>query len=160
MVYYDKNGIKVRVSMPEDVSWMQSRLRKADVMEVWASHHHQPDVALGLSFALSTFCLTVDVKGTPVAMFGVCPVNLLADRGIVWMLATDGICEIKKPFLKECRKFIKMMLEQYPIIENHVDARNIVSIEWLKWCGATIEEAQPWGADNLPFNHFYFRRMG
>lgn len=158
MIYYENKGIRVRTSDMLDVDMMKKNLRKADVMEVWASHHHDPEIALRLSFELSTFCLTVEDKGEPIAMFGVAPETLLSDKGTVWLLATDGICKIRRQFLRQSRKYIDMMLEMYPLLENHVDARNVVSIEWLKWCGADIEEAKPWGVEKQKFNYFSFRR--
>lgn len=158
MIYYEGKEGMVRTSNELDIDLMKNRLRRSDIDEVWASHHHTPEEALRLSFEMSTLCLTVDIKGMPVAMFGIAPQTLLSDRANVWFLATDGILKVRKSFVKQCRKFIDVMLKEYPILENYVDARNKLSIRWLKWCGAEIEEAKPIGAEKLPFHHFSFRR--
>jgi hypothetical protein len=137
---------------------MKNHLRLSDVQEVWASHHHTPEKALELSFAVSELCLTVDVKGMPAVIFGITPQTLLDNSATVWMLATEKIRHIRKSFVKECQHYIDMMLIRYPVLENYVDARNVESIRWLKWCGAVIEEAKPYGVEQLPFHYFYFGR--
>lgn len=158
MIYYDGKEVMVRTSNELDIDLMKNRLRKSDIDEVWASHHHTPEEALRLSFEMSTLCLTVDIKGMPVVMFGIVPQTLLSDKANVWLLATDGILKVRKSFLKHCKEFIGIMLKEYSVLENYVDARNTLSIRWLKWCGAEIEEAKPIGAEKLPFHHFVFLR--
>ncbi len=158
MIYYDGKEGMVRTSNELDIDLMKNRLRKSDIDEVWASHHHTPEEALRLSFEMSALCLTVDIKGMPVAMFGIVPQTLLSDRANVWLLATDGILKVRKSFLKHCKEFIDVMLKEYSVLENYVDARNALSIRWLKWCGAVIEEAKPIGIEKLPFHYFYFGR--
>jgi hypothetical protein len=163
MIYYEKHGILVRTSEPTDVEDMKNNLRKTDIDEVWASHHHSPAEALRLSFEMSELCLTVLFRGTLVAMFGISPETLISDSATIWLLATDGFnaerlkC-VRKSLIKECRNFIDMFLEECPVLYNHVDARNKSSIKWLRACGAEIEEAKPYGAENIPFHYFSFRR--
>lgn len=159
-IYYtDEEGNIVRDSNELDIVAMKDRLRKPDVNEVWASHHHTPEEALKLSFVLSSRCFTIETKRQPIAMFGVVPKTLLgSDRATIWLLATDELKTVRRKFLLGCRSFINGMLKEYLILENYIDARNTESIRWLKWCGAIIEEAKPMGAENLLFHYFYFRR--
>jgi len=158
LVYYKKGDAIVRDSEEKDIEALKVNMRKEDIAEVWASHHHTPEEALKLSYKNSVPCLTIEKNGVPIVMFGVVPETLLSDRANIWLLATEGICKVRKSFIKHCRGFIKSMLLQYSILENHIDARNKISIRWLKWCGATIEEAKPMGEEKLPFHYFYFRR--
>lgn len=157
-IYYDKNGIVVRDSAIDDAIAIAWRLRTSDAQEVYASHHHTPKDALVLSYTASDPCFTVEIKGVPAAMFGAVPEGLLSDRATIWMLSTDDIFKVRKSLVKECRNFIKIMLERYYLLENYVDARNTLSIKWLEWCGAVIEDAKPYGKENLPFHYFSFRR--
>lgn len=157
MLYYDKNDIKVRKSSVEDVEYLKDHLRESDTQEIWASNHLTPEKALRLSLAKSIFCLTVE-NGAPIAMFGINPEQLLGERAVVWLLGSEGLNKIRIPFIRYSRHFISMMLEYYPYLHNYVDARNLQSIAWLKFCEATIEEAKPFGSENLPFHYFYFRR--
>jgi hypothetical protein len=157
-IYYNKNGVIVKESQISDVFIMSSNLRETDRNEIWASHHHTPEEALRISYETSDPCFTVDIKGVPVAMFGINSGNLLGDTATIWLLATDGLSRVSKSLIKESRNFINMFLSYYPTLENYVDARNTASIQWLRYCGAQIEEAKPYGKEKLPFHHFTFRR--
>ncbi|MBN2453749.1 MAG: hypothetical protein JXB40_05780 [Candidatus Omnitrophica bacterium] len=157
-IYYNKNGILVRDATICDAIIIGHQLRESDAREVWSSHHHTPHEALRLSYEISEMCFTVEIKGVPAIMFGAAPPILLSDRATIWLLATDGILSVRKSLVKECRRFIDMMLQIYPFLENYVDARNTLSMKWLTWCGAVMEDPQPYGIEKLPFRHFYFRR--
>jgi len=161
-IYYNKNRVMVREAQISDVLIMGGNLREADKDEVWASHHYTSENALLFSFNSSTFCFTVENKGVPVAMFGISPFTLLDDKASIWLLAADSfdtwIKKNRKEFIRQSKVFIKFMLEQYPLLENYVDIRNIPSVKWLRICGAKIEDAKPYGIEKLPFHYFAFKR--
>jgi hypothetical protein len=93
-------------------------------------------------------------------MLGIAPQSLLADRAIIWLLGTEGIRKAGCRFARLCRPYIQLFLEYYPVLENWVDSRYTVAVRWLKWCGADMEPAKPFGPDGVPFHHFEFRRRG
>jgi hypothetical protein len=157
MIYYEKDGIRVRTSVKKDAEYLHDKLRKSDVEEVWKSHHHTPKEALERSTNNSIFCLTIE-NCVPIGMFGICPEQLLGDKASIWMLGSDDINKITYKIVRECRNFIKKMLEYYPYLHNFVDAENKKSIQWLKWMGATMSEPKPYGAEQKMFIYFYFRR--
>jgi len=158
MIYYDRNGITVRESVIEDVEILKMRLRFEDIAEVWASHHHTPEQALQLSFEKSVPCLTIDNNGVPVGMFGITPETLMGSKAIVWLLASDDIDKIKIRFLRNCKIFINLMLNQYPYLYNFVDERNTESIKWLKYLGAKFQGPVTFGVEQMPFR-FRVRRL-
>lgn len=157
-LFYDQNGIIVRQTIFADVEFFKHNLRHADIEEIWASHHHFPQDALMAGFEESELCLTVEDNGIPVAMFGVNSQSLLSNEGIIWFLATPHLKKIQIRFLRHCKFFIRLMLSYHPYLYNWVDQRNKESILWLKFCGATIEEAKPFGAEQMPFHYFYFKK--
>jgi len=157
MIYYDKDGIKVRDSEEDDIKYLRYNLRLSDVDEIWASNHVDPNTALREGLKNSSVCLTV-LKRSPIAMFGCCPSSLISDRAVIWMLATNDLISIKTPFIRYSRKFVDVMLEQYPLLYNWVDARNTHSVLWLKRIGADVQEAKPFGVENLPFHYFEFTK--
>lgn len=157
-VYYDQNGIVVERSTPADAMYIATHMRLEDAQEIWASHHFTPEQAMEFTIQKTIFCLTVRIKDRPVVMFGVNGESVLGDRGVVWMLATDEIENIKFRFVRHSRKFIEMMLDFYPFIYNNVDARNTVSIHWLRMIGANIEKEKPFGIEQRPFHYFYFKK--
>ncbi|NCB43505.1 MAG: DUF2833 domain-containing protein [Clostridia bacterium] len=156
-MYYDKDGYKVRKAKLSDVAHLAQHMRSSDVAEIWASDHKIPEEALREGLERSIFACTVE-NGVPIAMFGICPLSITGDTASVWLLATDDLDKLRIRFAKNSRKFVEMMLEYYPYLENMVDDRNTKSIEWLRFCGAKIDEPVPYGEEQLPFRHFSFTR--
>lgn len=157
-LFYDKNDVIVRDSVKADVLPMAKNLRQADIDEIWASHHLLPLEAMMKSYDSSLTCLSACINEEPFAMFGCTPENFISSKGLIWMLATNRIAEVKSEFYKYSRFFVDILLEDYPLLYNYVDARNTRSIIWLKRIGAEIKEAKPHGMDGLPFHYFSFTR--
>lgn len=157
-VFYDRDGVRVRVSSFSDAKELKDSLKKSDVEEIWVSYHLKPKEALEMSIATSLFSLTVEDYGNPIAIFGICPDSVLGTKATIWMLASDMLEKRRLRFLKHSRKFIEMMLGFYPYLYNYVDERNKSSINWLKFCGANIQDPQPYGVEQMPFRYFYFER--
>jgi len=157
MFYYKQDGIVVRESTQADVEYLKDKLRTSDVQEIWASHRHTPEMALNASLA-STLCLTIDDNGVPVGMFGVTGLTVLGDEGLVWFLSSDRLKLLKIRFLRNCKKFVELMLDYYPMLYNVVDCRNTESIMWLKFIGAKFGDTMNIGEDNMPFMYFSFER--
>jgi len=156
--YYKNGNTIVRTSKEKDVDSLAINIREADIQEIWKSHHIKPRAALLGGFKESELCFTIERNKTPIAMFGIYPQTLLGNSAMVWLLASPELEKVQRAFIKRSRYFIKGMLQRYSILENWVDAKNTQSIKWLRWCGAKIEEAKPYGVENKPFCYFYFRR--
>lgn len=132
-------------------------MRPEDVREVWASHEHTPEEALDASFWRSTKAWTCLVRGSPAFMWGVAPrESLLGNVGCPWLLGTPAIKDVRRDFVRNCRKYVGMMQELYPRLENYVHAENKVSIRWLKWCGFELaEEPEEYGVNPEKFYRFW-----
>ena len=133
-------------------------MRQGDVDEVWAAARQSPASALCASVAASRLCWTFAAGDEPVSIFGYVPPPSLLGCGAPWMLATERLADFPVPVLRASRKYIPLILDECPALENWVDARNEVSIRWLKWCGFTLHEPEPFGVDGLPFHRFDMRR--
>lgn len=155
-VYYNRNNIVVRSAKMSDVDGMKNRLRESDIKEIWASHHYTPEQALKKCVD-TVFAATIE-NGRPIGLFGINATELLGKKATVFMLATNDLEKIEMRFLRNCRQFIDYMLEYYPYLENWVHANNKKSIAWLKFLGATVEDAKPYGIENEQFHHFYFTK--
>ena len=158
MIYYDQNNIVVRRSVKSDIAALKDNLKESDVHEIWASHHHTPEEALKGCVEKAIISMTIIVDGKIVAIFGIDTDKILGKTASVWMLSTGEIEKIKRRIVRHSRAFINHFLEFYPYLDNYVHSLNKESIAWLKFCGATIEEAKPFGIEQEPFHHFYFRR--
>lgn len=147
----------VRRAEFSDVKPIADDMRPADVAEVYASAKETPEGALNrglLAAALggraNTICLP---DGTPVGMFGVSKVR--PGAGLVWMLASNGIHEIQRQFLRESRDHIAELGKGYRVLFNFTDARNTVHHRWIKWAGFTIiKRYEMWGDTKSPFLEF------
>lgn len=153
----EKHDTAVIMATQEHVDFLKTRLRESDVREI--------DAALGMSgadglqqaFDASPMCWTGLCDAEPVLIFGI-GTSELNKAGIPWLLASDDMSKVGIDVLRESKFYIRMMLEAYPYLTNFVDARQTVSIRWLAWCGFTIEPAEPWGVQGLPFHRFWMRR--
>jgi len=139
----------------EDALSMAHRMREIDVQEIWASHRIRPLPALVHLVRTSEVAKTGREGEDIVLMFGMIRQNLLGSAGTVWMLATDLLDLHSFRFLRECGTGIVAISAEFTIIENYCDARNSITVRWLKWLGFTVEEAEPYGVYNMPFHHFY-----
>ena len=139
----------------EHAVYLAPRLREADVEEMWAAHNVEPQLGLIMSLAASRdTSYTGLADGEPICVYGVALPSLLVNAGRPWMLGTDELPKHARKFLRENRRVIKEMNQQFPFMYNYVDARHDDAIRWLGWLGFTLEEAAPFGAEGLPFHRF------
>lgn len=78
----------------------------------------------------------------------------MSARRAPWLLGTPLIDAHPRPFLRYTRAAMPGLLAAYPWMENHIDARSIRTIAWLRWLGFVIHEAKPYGALGRPFHKF------
>lgn len=154
---YDDGKIRVREAKNEDIERIARDMRQGDKDEIWASNHLAPVDAIRIGMQNSVYCRVIE-NGSPIAMFGICPVTIIGDHAVIWMLGTNGLDKIKIKFLRNCRAYIDTMLAMYDYLDNYVDVRNTKSIAWLKFLGARFDEPRPYGAENMMFQHFSFSR--
>ena len=139
-----------------DAEYLQDKLRQSDIDEIWASNNISPRDALIKGVKNSIYCCTI-CNGNPIGIFGIVPETIMGSKACIWMLSSEDIRKIKVKFLRTNREFINNMLEFYPYLYNHVDARNTASIKWLEYCGAKVnKEPETYGVENKKFHYFYF----
>jgi len=136
---------------------LKGRLREADDMECRAWSGMSADHALERGFEDSALCWTGMKGREPFCCFGVAPFSMLSSKGIPWMLGTDDIAKCKKFVIRNSKPYIKLILTMYTELENYVDVRNEVSINWLKWCGFKFDEPKRIGVEGKPFHRFWLK---
>lgn len=141
----------IKPAKVEDCALLAKTLRKADLEEIAHASGLPPETALRFSLAVSDYAYTVWLEDKIIFMFGV-------GDGVPWMMASDLLLQVKREFVKECRRAVDAMLQRYGHLENWVWAGNKVHIYWLQWLGFTILPAQPFGIDGEPFHRFYLTR--
>lgn len=159
-VYYDKDNVLVRDSTPTDIAYLRNNLKPSDVEEIWASHHLMPYEALQEGLANSLECLTVLKEGVPLAMFGIVAIAE-PEKAIIWMLSSPDLHKVGLEFIRHTAGFVGFFFHKYPQYKtffNFVDERNKLSVRWLSRTGAVLSEAKPFGAEQMPFHYFEYRR--
>jgi len=154
---FQQGNMTVVPSRIRDIFILENRLRDADREEIWASHHQSAKQALMVGFRNSAPCFTVEVNGSPIAMFGAVPVEC-DSAAVAWLLGTDDIRKNWQAFLRLSRQCVQNLLEKYEFLYNHVGAWNTESIDWLKWCGAELDEPQAYGIERREFRRFSIKR--
>ena len=150
--------VSVRPATTADALYVGAHLRAADRAEVEALSGRPPVEVLLDSVTASSMAWAGCVDDEPVCLFGVAPMSLAGVVGFPWLLGTDGVLDHAAAFLRRNKAYLGQMLAEYPILRNVVDARNEVSIRWLRWLGFQFGTARPMGAANLPFIPFEMRR--
>jgi hypothetical protein len=115
----------------------------------------EPLPAIRRSYERSAAKWTGTVDGVPACILGVEIVSKLTLTGRPWLLGTGAVEDHALPFLRRSRFCLDAMLAIAPELENYVDARNAVSIAWLRWLGFSIDPAEPYGALGRPFHRFH-----
>jgi len=94
--------------------------------------------------------------GYEMGMWGVVPETKTAGR--IWMLGCQSMMDDssdRRTFLRESKRELIKVHEQYPVLFNVVDARNKVHIRWLQWMGFTFIQKHPqWGPEGRLFYEF------
>jgi len=126
-------------------------LRQVDRQEIWASHHETPEDALPRAISRSQMAWTILWDNQPAAMFGVAPATALSDVGVIWLLGTPLLEKFSTPFLRFSKHKVKEIRRHFSRLVNHVDARNAVSLEWVRWLGFTVHPPEPYGIEMMPF---------
>lgn len=131
-------------------------MRACDKHEVWQSHNHIPYEALRYSVDCSHYAMVAtDSKDIPYCMFGVAAATPLSLKGSPWMLGTDAIMEHRAEFLRWSKVYIWEMKKMHHLLENYVHAENLLSIDWLKWCGFFVSKPAPYGVEKDLFRRFW-----
>ncbi len=154
---YLRDEISVRRMKKSDVDYLKDHLKKEDVDEIYASHHHSPEEALRLCYEDSIAAWTVS-NGHPLCVFGVYSAHVLGDEAVIWMLGTDDLQKIQRRFLRHSKYYVQVMLGFYPTLFNFVSIKNKTSIKWLSWIGAKLEPPAPYGIEGEMFQKFTFKR--
>lgn len=133
---------------------MAPAMKDADVQEVWASTHYNPEKVLLMSLRGSSDARAGLVDGRVMWMTGFGDLSLLSGQGVPWLLSTSEIESHVRFFLRETKAYLAEMRPRYTSLLNFVDARHTAALRWMTWLGFEMFPAQPFGVDQLPFHLF------
>lgn len=146
--------LALRPAIAADLEYLGPRLREADRHEIRASTGLEPSRSLALAFDLSDIAYTGTADDEPGCMFGVMCLEPFSRAGVPWLLGTELVERHALGFLRGSKEIVAAMRQEYTSLENHVDARNTLSIAWLRWLGFAIHDPAPFGPFGVPFHRF------
>lgn len=150
----DYGHVRVRVAQPEDAEQLAPRLRAADLAEIDAATSKTPLEILQTGLQSGDRSYTVELaSGEVVALFGVAPTQE-PRLGSVWLLASDGILQIRLTFLRHSLAHLRSLFAGYDLLGNMVDERNTVHVQWLRWLGFRFLRRVPCGRRGETFLEF------
>ena len=145
----------VREARVADAVALAPRLREADRRECLAHTGIVPEFILPHSVASPGLTWAFEHEGECIGLFGLDVVDRHPDFGIVWMMTSDEVFKHKRQLLRESPVWLDKLHRIYPLLGNHVDARNTVHIRWLKWLGFSMLRVIPeFGPERRPFIEF------
>lgn len=138
----------LRDAMPGDTWLMLPTVRQADIDELRALGA-TPEQCLRLGLQHSARATTVFLHGEPAGVVGIIDYR---DYRLPWAVFTTAIDRHPLPFLRGGRAWMRGVSG---LLLNYVDARNTMTIRWLKWLGFTIDDPIPYGVNGEPFSRFW-----
>jgi hypothetical protein len=72
-------------------------------------------------------------------VWGLVPPTLLSNTAYLWLIVNELVDDHKFLFVRHSQMEMRKMLDLYPIIIGHCDARHERSMQWLKWLGAKFD---------------------
>lgn len=146
---------RIRRAGVADAVALAPRLREADRNECRAFLGLPPEAVLPLSVQTDKAWTFVDDLGVPQGMFGVSPVDQHPYFGIVWMATSPEIVKHRKALVRLAPQWLAHLHDLYPLLGNHIDARNELHVRWLKRMGFSFLRTLPdFGAERRPFHEF------
>lgn len=145
-----------RPATPDDVRYLLPRLRDADRAEVRALTGLPAAAVISQCIEASDQCwVGCTDDDEPGVLWGTQPVFGVPEVGWIWMVCTDLMLQHRWEFLAQAKRYLPVAHAKYPILTNHVDARNAVHIKWLRFMGFSfLRRIERWGAEGIPFIEF------
>lgn len=146
-------------TLTDALGFIADNLRDADEDEVRASLPGDPKEAIMASAVVSSLgWLLLDRTGLPMGVCGVAP-SVAPGVGMPWLVGTEGLHQEAFALARQTRAHVEAMHEWFPVLTNHVDARNDLALDWLLWAGFRLIDADPrYGPEERLFLQFYKSR--
>jgi len=153
--------IQVRPSHSRDPQDLAPFMRQADADELMAACGATPLQGLTNAYEVSELCLTAELDGEIVAMFGVATDEEVSDEigihyGNIWYLGSPESVSNAKLFMRESRSWLKSLEQRYDGLGNMVHSQNEKHVRWIRAMGFKfIDTIEDYGEENHTFLRFY-----
>lgn len=140
------------IILPWNESFLElaGRIKEADCRELRASHGIDPLTGLCYSVKNSEKAYGISLHGRIEGAFGWAHID--DEQASPWMLTSQELCRTDSNlWIRNGRKWIRIMHQQYDILRNYVDIRNKHSLRWLRLIGFVAGPAIPFGIEGQLF---------
>lgn len=138
---FEGSSILIRPSIPEDGTEISKNIRLPDRNEIKHRYGLKPELALPLMILSrrNKLSFTIEWNGMPHGIFGVSSAS--QNVGCPWFLSSaELIASFKKTFVGESKQWLKVLYQDYDLLENYILEENSVHIRWIQSLGFTLEE--------------------
>lgn len=142
--------LTLRPSIHEDAAELALSMRQADRTEIALAGSSGPYDSLMRGIVNSVNPTTILGPQGAVVAIGGC-VQLAPQLGCPWLLASDGLLEIKRDFLRDCKPELIKLHGAFPTLYNEVWEGNTLHIRWLRWLGFNVADHHGTRPHFLPF---------
>jgi hypothetical protein len=146
--------ISYRAATLIDCHFVGNNLRQGDRDEVAALGKTPVDSIVG-GYVYGDTCMVGTVDDEPILIYGRVPVLKGPRVGAIWMLGTDKMYTYRFSVLRDSRPKLAELFHGYDMLCNHVDSRNELHIQWLRWLGFSfLRKTTAISVDGTPFYEF------
>ncbi len=147
--------IEILPSVQKDIIDLRRNLREGDRREVLSFGPCLRRI-LWDSFNYTHNPKTIFVDGELAAVFG-CGGTVIGNVGRPWLLTTPVSEKSPLLFVRTYRQQVIKMLDDYPVLENMVDASYSKAIKLLEMVGFSVYEPEKYGYNGALFRKFELR---
>ncbi len=144
----------VQEAQESDAVRLAPKLRWADKREIVAHSGLSPDHGLMRCYESSDKVWAVYCDDEPIALFGY--LKLDDNSANVWLLGSDKILDVRWWWLRESKKWLKVVAQDFERLWAVADVRNKLHTRWFKWLGFEVLSTLITGPYNLPFYHIEY----
>jgi hypothetical protein len=125
-----------RVTEEKDILDLVKNIRKPDYEEVKTITNSENILdSIMDGWKKASYSKTFLVNDKVAGVYGVVASLDNKQAGSPYLLCTNELYKIKKTFIKNCKDRVEEMLFKFPILFNYIDSRNVVHLQWIKYCG-------------------------
>ena len=141
-------------------NYIADHLKKEDFAEIVGATGVGPRREIDFCCRYSEWSMVALIDEKPVAVFGIRPVDPINRIGVVFLLTTEETLRHKIMTGRETKRAMRYFLEDWEMLYNYCDEGNKLVLRWLKFLGAKIYPAEPYGFFGRPYHRFEFTRQG
>lgn len=133
---------QVQPATSADVAYLATLLEDAPAAMDWPEKDPSHRLLEACAFSTQIWAARRLSDGSTSALWGVTPRLDNPEIGYLWMLAAAAFDEDTREFSMLCRLVFTEMLDQFPRLEQHIDARKDRTLDLLRGLGFQIGRAQ------------------